>query len=391
MRRSILNFLLIVHIIFNSIPVMEANAEGLNGVELYSLSAALIDGDTGRVLYEKEGNVARPMASTTKIMTLILALEYGDLNDMVTVSDYASKMPDVQLNIRAGEQYKLEDLLYSLILESHNDSAVAVGEHIGGDIESFADMMNKKARELGLSSTYFITANGLDASDEGGVHSTTAVELALIMKYCIMDSPAKEEFIRICQTRNHSFSDYEGKRSFSIRNKNAFLDMMDGVIAGKTGFTADAGYCYVAALERDGKTYIVALLGCGWPNNKTYKWSDTKKLFNYGMDNYEYKTVADKSYYINSIPVIDGINNDYLDVEIRSDLSFIVSGYDEITYEISLPKNLVAPVEKDSIVGSLNVFVNGEKFASLNIYARENIDEVDFMYCLKTTMKSFLP
>lgn len=388
--KKIISVFLAFYILFFSAFCNVVSAAPITDSELYSISATLIDGDSGRVLYEKNGYEVRAMASTTKIMTLILALEYGNLDDLVTVSDYAAKMPDVQLNIKAGEQYLLEDLLYSLIMESHNDSAVAVAEHIGGDIEGFANMMNKKAREIGLSSTYFITPNGLDASDETGTHSTTAVELALIMKYCIMDSPAKEDFIRISQTRNHSFSDYEGKRNYNIRNKNAFLDMMDGVIAGKTGFTADAGYCYVAALERNGKTYIVALLGCGWPNNKTYKWSDTKKLFNYGIDNYNYEVIVDKTYSVNSIPVIDGVENDYLDLYISSELGLILSESDVVTFELNLPDCVAAPVKKDSIVGNLNIIINGEHFASINIYSAEDIDKVDFWYFLKTTLKSFL-
>ena len=156
--------------------------------ELYSISAALIDGDTGRVLYEKNGYEVRAMASTTKIMTLIIALEYGNRDDIVTVSSYASKMPDVQLGICEGEQYLMSDLMYSLMLESHNDCAVAIAEHVGGSVEGFANMMNDKARELGLEHTYFITPNGLDAEDDKGKHSTSATDLARIMKYTAVET-----------------------------------------------------------------------------------------------------------------------------------------------------------------------------------------------------------
>lgn len=378
-------------ILLCSIPTLNVDAANKpDDNELYSISAALIDGDTGRILYEKNGFDIRAMASTTKIMTLILALEYGNLEDMVTVSDYASRMPDVQLNIKAGEQYKLEDLLYSLILESHNDTAVAVAEHIGGDVEGFADMMNKKAREIGLSNTYFITPNGLDASDENGTHSTTAVELALLMKYCVVESPAKEDFVRICQTRSHNFSDYAGKRVFSVNNKNSFLDMMEGVIAGKTGFTGDAGYCYVAALERNGKTYVIALLGCGWPNNKNYKWSDSKKLFNYGIDNYEYSIVMDETYELSPIPVINGVSNDYLDVYIKDEIGLILCEDDIVTYKVSLPDKVYAPIEEGDIQGNLDIYVNEELYTSINIYSGEKILEKDFWYCLRFSLFSFI-
>ena len=190
--------------------------------QLYAQSAVLMDAASGRVLFEKEGETVRPMASTTKIMTCILTLENGNLDDEVEVSDYAASMPDVQLHIRKGEHYRLKDLLCSLMLESHNDSAVAIAEHIGGSVEGFAQMMNDKAREIGCTDTYFITPNGLDAqedimTEDGGVktvmHSTTARDLALIMSYCIKQSPQKESFLEITRTPSHSFSNIEGKRS----------------------------------------------------------------------------------------------------------------------------------------------------------------------------------
>ena len=146
--------------------------------------------------------------------------------------------------------------------------------------------MNEKAKELGCMDTHFVTPNGLDGEDEEGIHSTTAADLARIMKYCIMDSPKKEEFLKITRTASYQFGDREGKRSFSCNNHNAFLNMMEGALSGKTGFTGDAGYCYVGSLRRNDRTFIVALLACGWPNNKGYKWKDTRALMEYGLANY---------------------------------------------------------------------------------------------------------
>ena len=258
---------------------------------LYALSACLMDADSGRVLFEKDGTTHRANASTTKILTLILTLERADLDDIVTVSERAARQPEVKLGMHTGEQYRLEDLCYSLMLESHNDSAVAIAEHVGGSVEGFAALMNEKAQEIGCEQSHFITPNGLDDSDETDFHGTSAIDLARIMSYCILRSPSKGEFLNITRTADYSFGDVSGKRHFSCYNHNAFLHMMDGVLSGKTGFTGDAGYCYVGALERDGCTFVVALLGCGWPNNKTYKWKDCQKLFSYGIDNYEYRTL----------------------------------------------------------------------------------------------------
>lgn len=347
---------------------------------LYSLSAALLDGDTGRVLYEKDGNTARPMASTTKIMTLIVALEYADANELVTVSSYASKMPDVQLGIKEGEQYRLGDLYYSLMLESHNDVAVAIAEHIGGDVAGFARLMNNKAKELGLNNTYFITPNGLDDTDSVGTHSTTAVELGKLMKYCTMDSPKKDEFIKICTTREYSFSEYNNSNTYKVYNKNAFLDMMEGVIAGKTGFTADAGYCYVVAVEYEKKTYIVSLLGCGWPNNKHYKWEDTKKIIEYAIKNYEYYDITSEWTPMKSIQIENGTPKDYINTYINDYIRIIVSSKEDIKLQYELPISLKPPIYKSSIVGSLNIMIDDKLYRTINIYSNDNVYEKDYKY-----------
>ncbi len=189
--------------------------------------------------------------------------------------------------MHTGEQYYLEDLLYSLMLKSHNDTAVAIAEHIGGTVEGFADLMNAKATEIGCKNTHFITPNGLDASDSDGIHSTTASDLALIMRYAIQNNT----FLKITETRDYSFSEISGKRTFSLHNANVLLDMTEGVLSGKTGFTADAGYCYVCACQKNGKTFIISLLACGWPDHRDYKWKDTFTLLEYGDQNYEYRSV----------------------------------------------------------------------------------------------------
>ena len=175
---ALLSILLFLHFIVIVLPVEAGAASGDNSLALYAQSAALMDADTGRILYAKNAEEQRLMASTTKIMTLILALENANPDDLVTVSAYAASMPDVQLHLRAGEHYRLGDLLYSMMLESHNDSAVAIAEHVGGSVADFARLMNAKARDIGCYATYFIMPNGLDAEDDTGVHSTTAADLA---------------------------------------------------------------------------------------------------------------------------------------------------------------------------------------------------------------------
>ena len=236
MKRRILIF--ICAVLLTGVRVQQVEAKEFQE-NLHAESAALMDADTGRVLYGKEERKIRPMASTTKVMTCILALERAEGNEIVEVSSEAAAQPDVQLNMQKGEQYYLKDLLYSLMLKSHNDTAVAIAEHVGGSVEKFAKMMNDKATQIGCTQTHFVTPNGLDAKDEGGMHSTTARDLALIMRYAIQN----ENFLTIAQTTDYNFSDLSGKRTFVLHNTNALLGNMDGILAGKTGFTVGAGYC----------------------------------------------------------------------------------------------------------------------------------------------------
>ena len=391
--------LLFLILVFSALSDSQIKAEDSSGEsgqaevsgpgQLYALSAVLMDGDSGRVLFEKNGYEKRPMASTTKIMTLIVTLENANLDEIVTVSDYAASMPDVQLGIRAGEQYRLEDLLYSLMLESHNDSAAAIAEHVGGSVEGFAAMMNAKARDIGCYDTYYITPNGLDAEDENGVHSTTAADLARVMRYCISQSPEKDEFLKITRTNAYSFSDAECLRNFTVGNKNAFLGMMEGALSGKTGFTNNAGYCYVGALERDGRTFIVSLLACGWPDNKTWKWHDAQILMEYGLQNYEkYDIYQAKE--LEPVPVSDGQEAEvFLTAEAKK-IELLLGPEDEVKVEWTLPDHLEAPVEKGDEVGKQSYFVNGELYAFIPVKAGKTVLKITYPYCVRRVVRMAL-
>jgi len=366
--------------------------------ELYAQSAVLMDADSGRVLFEKNGFDVKAMASTTKIMTCILALEYGDENAVVTFSGNAAKQPKVHLGAAVGETFYLRDLLHSLMLESHNDSAVAIAEAVSGDVQTFADLMNRKAKEIGCENTYFITPNGLDASDEYGTHSTTAVDLARIMSYCIMDSPKKDRFLEITQVVQHSFSNIDGKRNYSCSNHNSFLSMMDEAISGKTGFTADAGYCYVGAVESEGRIFVVSLLACGWPNNKNYKWADMKKIVSYGMENYTYKEVPvkpklEKIRILNGIPKSGALFEDaVITPQIKSDgdvLSVLMNQNEQTEIRVEQKEMLTAPVEFGEELGTVTYLLNGNVIASYPITTEENIKEKDFSWIFSKILEMY--
>lgn len=357
--------------------------------ELYAQSAVLMDADSGRVLFEKNGGEQRPMASTTKILTCILVLENTDMEDIAQASQTAASQPKVHLGVCAGEQYYVKDLLYSLMLESHNDAAVILAEHVGGSAEGFAKLMNQKAQEIGCGHAHFITPNGLDAEDAGGEHSVTAEDLAKIMRYCITLSPKKEEFLEITRTDSHVFSDVEGKRTFSCVNHNAFLGMMEGALTGKTGFTGKAGYCYVGALERDGKTFIVALLACGWPNNKTYKWKDTRKLMEYGLENYEYRDVW-QDIDFEKIPVEDGIpesgklrDTAWVQPEMpdREEIRLLLKKEEEVSVKIKTEKRLTAPVREGQTVGNVQYYLGDELVREMPVTLHSGVEKISLAWC----------
>ena len=372
--------------------------ENSTNIKLYARSAVLMDADSGRVLFGKNENDVMPMASTTKIMTCIIALENGNPEDIVTVSANAACQPKVHLGMRAEQRFKLKDLLYSLMLESHNDSAVAIAEHVGGSTEGFAALMNRKAKDIGCYDTYFITPNGLDAvsTNKDGdvkVHSTTARDLARIMKYCIGESEMREEFLQITRARSYSFSDAEGKRSYSCSNHNAFLTMMDGALSGKTGFTNNAGYCYVGALKKDGKTFIVSLLACGWPNNRSYKWSDTKTLMTYGLENYEYRNVY-QPVELNSLYVERGVpenNKPYgkayakiaMEDETAKELNLLLKDDEKVDIKLKIPEKLDAPVEKGSTVGSIKYYLEDELIKEYLIVTESDVSSMNFAWMLQ--------
>ncbi len=392
------------------------NAAAQEDLGLYARGAVLMDGGSGRVLYEKEAQTELPMASTTKIMTCILALENTASDTVCTVSENAAAQPQVKLGMVQGDTFYMKDLLCSLMLESHNDSAVCIAETVGGSVEGFAAMMNAKAQEIGCTQTHYITPNGLDAQDDGGQHRTTARELALVMRYCLTQSPEAEKFVEITRTPSCTFTNLAGNRSYGCTNHNAFLQIMDGALSGKTGFTAKAGYCYVGALKRDGKLLIVALLACGWPHHKGYKWVDTKKLMNYGLENYEVREIGIPTLKTTQLPVKDGQKESVqIEVKAKADTEpgngsntgmktalgagnvesenrtrVLMQPEEMVETHVELVHSLEAPVAKEQQVGTVQCVIDGEIYAEYSIVTAEQVPARDYLYCLRELVKTAL-
>ena len=357
---------------------------------LHARSAVLMDGDSGRILYGKEPDTPLAMASTTKIMTCILALELGSGNQICTASANAVAQPQVKLGMREAEQFYLQDLLYSLMLESHNDTAVCIAESVAGSVEAFAGKMNEKAAGIGCLDTCFLTPNGLDMGEENGDwHHTTAADLAEILRYCITESPKAAAFLKVTQTAGYSFSNVEKTKDYDCVNHNAFLTMMDGALTGKTGFTAKAGYCYVGALQDGGRLYIVSLLACGWPGHKSWKWSDTRRLMEYGLGSFQKRMIEDDSLADRILPVEGGQTSS---VPVRADtgtFTFLMRDTEQITRQVLLNTPLTAPVKAGEQVGSVHYFLDGKEVAASPVRAAANVDRADGIWYIKQIQKLF--
>ena len=357
-------------------------------LNLYAKSAVLTDADTRRILYGKDAGTPMANASTTKIMTCLLAIESGKIQDTVTFSEHACSMPKVRLGCPTGTQFVLEDLLYSLMLESHNDTAAAIAEHVAGSVEAFADLMNERAAEFGCQNTHFVTPNGLDRSDKKGEHQTTAYDLSLIMAARIQN----DKFLEITETASKTISSIDGTFQAALNNHNALLSMLDGVISGKTGFTAKAGYCYVGAYRQNDRTYTFALLACGWPNHKNYKWEDSKALISYGNDHYENRTILKEEEHqtidLNRTMVKTFGKNHYYFTNTLSvtkeacAFQILVSENDEITMNPQGQKELSFPVTEGDVVATEEILWNGLPVQTRRILADETLFASDYPWCL---------
>ena len=234
--------------------------------------AGLFDVSTGKPIFLKNGNTPHANASTTKILTCLLALENCKMTDIVTASAYAASQEPTKIYLSAGEQFYMKDLLYGLMLPSGNDAAVAIGEHISGSTPAFLTLMNRRARQLGCKTTHFATPNGLDA---GYSHYTTVQDLAKITIKAL-EFP---EFREIVSTRTYSFS--TSVRTYNLTTTDALLGNTPGIKGVKTGSTNKAGYCFVGLIQgSSGKEYVSVVLGCPTSDSR---WNDTRALAAYAI------------------------------------------------------------------------------------------------------------
>jgi len=366
MKNRIISFLLSLFLLVTSnceFAVASASSSDTNSVSAaapLSLSAksyCLMDGDTGVVLAEKNSALRLPMASTTKIMTCILALELADLKDDVVIDPSAVGIEGSSIYLIAGETLRLEELLYALMLESANDAAVAIALHISNSVDGFAEQMNRKALELGLTDTRYCNANGLQEEN----HYSSARDLSVLMQYCLRNP----FFAEIVGTETKVIS-APNQNSRYLTNHNKLLRTYEYCIGGKTGYTKAAGRCLVSAAEQNGKQLICVTLGA--PDD----WNDHKALFRHGFSLYSHQEVLREMELTFSLSVVGGTTS-CVTIANSSPLSLPLRKGETVETVLEAPAFLYAPVFEGECCGEAVFYSNGSEIARVALEAKEDV------------------
>lgn len=334
----------------------------------------------------KNEDVKSAMASTTKIMTTIVILEKADLNEKVTVSAKAGGTGGSRLGLKRGDKTSVRDLLYGLMLRSGNDAAVALAEHVGGSVKEFAELMNEKAIELGLTNTHFVTPHGLDDAN----HYTTALELAKLTDYA-MDN---ETFAKIVGTKSTTI--YINNQSRQINNTNELLGVLNGVVGVKTGFTNNAGRCLVTETKRNNMDIITIVLGADTKKDRT---KDSVNLIEYTFSKYKMYNLEEriieefnkwKNINEKRILIIKGkTSNPKLALGAIEKATIPICDNDKIEYSINALTEVEAPVEQWNVMGTLTVKLNGEILENIDIVNVNEVQKRDWKDYFKIVLNTY--
>ena len=345
-------------------------------------SAILIEAETGKVLYAFNENEPLPIASITKIMTMLLVMEAIDtgkinLTDKVTISAHASRMGGSQVYLKEGEIFTIEELLKAVAVHSANDASVALAEAVAGSEEAFVAMMNEKSQELGMKNTKFLDCTGL--TDEG--HFSTAYDIAIMSRELLVKHP---RIIHYTTIWHDTFRD----GTFDLDNTNKLVRRYRGTTGIKTGFTNAAGFCLSASAERNGTKFISVLLGA--KSNDT-RFSESARLLDYGFSNWESVKIEKKDMEAGVIKVKKGVTAE-IPVTFSSDAFVVVrkGRRDKIEETLEIPEVVNAPVEEGQTIGVLNIDLDGERLASIPVVAAGSSEKCTLAKALAMIISKWL-
>ncbi len=343
----------------------------VSAVEISAKSAVVIDASTNEIIFQKNAFEKRSMASTTKIMTAILAIESGKLNDVVTVTDRMVHAEGTSVGLRAGYKITLYDLVYGMMLESGNDAANAVAIYLAESLENFARLMNLKAEEIGMKSSNFVTPSGLD--DEG--HYSTAFDMAVLASYCVKNPIFKS----VCSSKKYKselFSPDNYRLYFS--NHNRLLSSIEGVFGVKTGFTKKSGRCLVSAIERNGAVLVAVTLFA--PDD----WNDHRTLYSACLKKFASEDIEVE--FPNRIAVVGGTKSF---VGIRCEkVSVVISTLNsgKVIQKVFLPRFVYAPIKANDFLGKVNFYSGDYVIKTVSLFAAEAVESEKETYVSKKSL-----
>lgn len=337
----------------------------------HAKSSILIESSTGTIILEKNSNEKASIASMTKMMTLLIIMEYLDngkisLSDMVPISENASSMGGSQVYLSPNSKMPLEVLLKSVSIASANDSAVALAEYVAGSTEKFVELMNKRSEELGLTNTHFMNVHGLDEEN----HYSTAYDMSMIARELV-----KHEKILEYSSKYEDYVTHPDGTNTWIVNTNKLINYYPGLDGLKTGFTNTAGYCITATAKRGNMRLISVVMG---EENNKVRNQDTMELLNYGFSNYKMETILKKDDVVGSINIEFG-SKKKVDLVLKSDCQDLVSILEENNYSYEIIKNRIkAPVKKGDVVGKINLYSGNTKISEFDLTVKEDVRKSNF-------------
>lgn len=349
---------------------------GTSALSTSAQSAVLIDGHGGSVLYEKNAHSRMGMASTTKIMTALVAIENCPLDKQVQIDDKAVGIEGSSIYLTHGETLTMEQLLYALLLQSANDAATAIAIEVAGSIEDFAALMNEKADTMGLKDTHFTNPHGLYDDN----HYTTAFELAVITKHALEN----ETFRQIVSTVKQTIPLNNGDGTRLLVNHNKLLRLYDNAIGVKTGFTKKTGRCLVSAAEKDGTTVIAVTLNA--PND----WNDHIAMLDLGFEKVKTYHLTAPNGITLKVPVVGG-TFDYVTVTNPGGLSYTCEkSTANITSELIIDRFLFAPVKQNDVIGYVVYYNNGEEIGRVDLLAQNDVSKKKYKKTILDFFRSII-
>lgn len=352
MKRLTAAFTAVIFVIVSAIHVSAIPVE----LNISAVSAIVINADTGEVIFEKNADEQRAIASTTKIMTALLTLEAGQLDRRFTVDSMAIRVEGTSMGLREGDIVTRRALCYGMLLPSGNDAANAAAVNISGSLSAFAEKMNEKAAQLGMNDTHFVTPSGLDADG----HYSTARDMAKLTRAALKN----EDFRAICGLTSATLEFGNPPYSRTLYNSNKLLKQYEGCIGVKTGFTDNARRCLVSAAERDGVTLIAVTL------NAPDDWNDHKKMLDYGFSVVKPQEIVPKSV---SVELIGGVKKTVCAVpEKTAEFGATDEELEKIRTEYNVPEFVYAEVSEGACLGTFDIYYKEELLESIPLLAEES-------------------